>query len=198
MTVAPGDVIRVTAVTKWEAVHDVLNVYHVKHNGTTGVEDLDFRLACADSLDDSYAHIVPRQEDNLLYVNIEFYNLTQDVPILPIEWPTLTVGGVVGQGLPLQSAALVNFRTLAKRSVGRKYIGGFDETFQDFGGNLTAPAVGSMEAYADELLLGFAVDTNGFTYGNYRPATAAFNEWATREVAPIMATQRRRRKGVGA
>jgi len=197
MTIDPGDIVRVTAKMSWIGTNDIQNVYHTEHDGGTSVDESDFMLACAAHLDDAYQHVADIQENNVLYMEVDAYNLTQDQPMLPQAWPNLVNGDVVGETLPLQAAALVSFGTRVKKSVGRKYIGGIAESMQESGGELTVAARGFLQDFGDELLLGFTVSTVGFQWGNYRASDGRFAQWETATPRTIMATQRRRRRGVG-
>jgi len=197
MTVDPGDIIRVTAKMDYIGVDDIQNVYHTEHDGGTSVDESDFMLALAAHLDTAYGYVADILEDNVLFTEIDAYNLTQDAPMLPIDWPTLVNGDIVGDTLPLQAAALVSFATRTKKSVGRKYISGVAETMQEAGGQLTTAALALLQDFGDELLVGFTVSTVGFQWGNYRASDGRFAQWETATPRLIMATQRRRRRSVG-
>jgi len=197
MTIDPGDFVRVTAKMSYIGVDDIQNVFHTENDGGTSVDESDFMVALAAHLDTAYGYLADIMEDNVLFTEIDAYNITQDAPILPIDWPTLVNGDVVGETLPLQAAALVSFATRTKNSVGRKYISGVAESMQEAGGQLTTAALALLQDFGDELLLGFTVSTVGFQWGNYRYLDGRFAQWETATPRLIMATQRRRRRGIG-
>lgn len=197
MTVGVDDICKITATLLFASTNVIQNVYHVKNVGAAGVDEDDFASAAATWLDDAYTEFNPQMSDEVTYLNLNMYNITNDVPIGIYDWPVLTAGVNAGYCEPLNVAYLVAFQTGVKKSVGRKYFGGFSEANTQDGGVLDSVVYGTLGDAADILVAGFVADTQDFVAGNYREDPERFAEWTGYQVRTIAATQRRRRIGVG-
>lgn len=196
MTVQNNDVIRVTAKMH-NGTTDVQNVYHIKANGTGGINDAAAVTLIKNRLDNMYAELVPQQTDDLIYDSIEIFNVTQDTPLDEVDWPTLVDGDVVGDQLPTQVAALVRFPTQAARTQGRKYIGGVIEGDNTDGGIPDADILAALQAYAVEMMTSFVAGSGSFLFGCYRDDPERFVQFTTHLVNTVWSTLRRRRLGQG-
>src|SRR3989304_4991246 len=122
MTVELNDIIRVTARMLHAGTSAVQNQYHFRYGGAGSAEDSAIQTAIAERIDEAYTPLVPFQQDNFQYDDIQIWNVTQDRPMITQDWPILTLGTGNGAMLPLQIACLVLFRTNTARSQGRKYL----------------------------------------------------------------------------
>jgi len=197
MAVAIGDVLRITARMSFVDLGLILNVYHVKVLEDGIPDDEDFQDAITAHLDLAYSQFNALMDDHIAYVDIEMYNLTQDIPLTPQPWPTLVSGVSVGTCVPLQAAALVTFPTAGKRSVGRKYLSGLSDSALDEGGKMNQTTVNAIADYGLTIVAGTAVGNAEIYFGNYRPATNEFYRWDGVRVRSYLRTQRRRVVGIG-
>ena len=82
--------------------------------------------------------------------------------------------------------------------LGRKYLPGFTEPDSVAGGFISSAAKADVDDYADVVLAGAAAGGGDLSPGNYNETAMTFAEWETRQTAPLLATQRRRKQGSGA
>lgn len=195
--ITPGTIVQVRTNQVYDAASLMQNVFYVRHEGTEDVADFDMTAAAAVWLDDAYTEINSYINDSVVYRDIEFYNVTADVPILAENWPVLTVGGTTGVALPLQNAALVSFPTEVKRSQGRKYIAGLSEDAAAGGGLIEALLVTALDAWGLAIITGFQVDVEDFVVGHLKTIDSSFVNWQRYRVDTIMRTQQRRILGTG-
>lgn len=196
MSVAAGDVVRVVAKFSWGA-DEALNVFHVKHVGSSSVDDATFMSGVASVLETAYNYIDGFMSSGLDFTSIEAFNVTQDAPIDEVAWPTLTSGSDGGSIYALQCAPLVKFGTNVARSQGRKFIPGATETNIDGVGVVGSTFSAALLQYAIHLIVTHVIGGEDFKFGNWNEALSRFAEWAYGEVAQFVATQRRRKPGVG-
>ena len=197
MTVQVGDIIRVTCKMGY-AAGAVQNVYHYKHIGSGSVPDATFMSALGTEMNTNYTTINAYLAPGFMYHTIEAFNVTQDAPIDEIAWPSLTVGTGSGtDSYATQCAALVKFPTATARSQGRKYLGGLMEGYVGSGGLIESAFLTALGSFATAMLSGFSAGGEDFEAGNWNPSLARFAAWIAGVVADRVATQRRRRAGVG-
>lgn len=197
MTVAVGDIVRVTAKFSWGSDEN-LNVFHVKNNGSSGVDDAAFMTAVAAWLDGTWQLINTHLASGMSYVSIEGYNVTQDAPIDEVAWPTLTAGAqTTDSAYALQTAALVKFGTQVAKSQGRKFIAGLTEAGVQGAGLLNSTVASALIGFAGRLITGFTASGEQFDFGNWNDTLSRFALWTYSEIGNYLATQRRRKAGVG-
>lgn len=197
MTVEVGDILRVTAKMS-VLTDDVQNVYHYEASGTGTATDAATMTAIALALDDAYEEIVAELTTGLRYDTIEFFNVTQDVPMGEDAWPNQVTGSAVGEILPLQCSAVCLFGTATARSQGRKFLPPMKEEASDSRGVVNAATITAILLLIIELLTGVTVGTLTFHPGNWNLLLTRFAEWISGTINPVMKTQRRRVAGVGA
>lgn len=197
MTVLGGDVMRVTANMVVNGSDLIQNVFYVKMDDAGEEEDVTVRQAVAAHLDTAWQNLESKISPQVVFTTIEFYNLTQDVPMLPITWPSPPVGSAVGALLPLQTGILVSFPTLAKRSTGKKYLGGLTISAITEGGRVETGHIGSAGLWAEDIIGTILADDSILYVGHVQKLTGTFVIWDQYLVSGIIATQRRRRIGVG-
>lgn len=197
MTVYGLDILRVTANQVVNSSDAIQNVFYFQMDAGGEESDTDTRNAIAAHLDAAWLNLESKISPQCVFTNIEFYNVTQDVPMLPRAWPTPPVGTAVGAMLPLQTCPLVTFPTLTKRSTGKKYLGGFTISAITVGGQLEAGHIASLGLWKDDIMSTILIDDSVGYIGHLQKSTGNFVIWDQGFVNPIVATQRRRRIGVG-
>jgi len=135
MAVAIGDVLRVAAIQKFNAIDDVVNVLHF---GVTAVptpnDDATLLSDLASRVGSAWVMMQSQLVNNLEPDNLTVFNVTQDAPVGITSWGGGYTGGTsVGEAIPLFSAALVLLSTAVKRKQGRIYIGGLSEAANNDG-----------------------------------------------------------------
>jgi len=196
MTVAQGDVLRVTAKMSY-GVEDVQNVYHFLTTGSGTLSDSAAMTVIAQLIDDAMDELDLLTSDQLAFDTIEFYNLTQDTWMGEDDWPTQTVGGSPEDMSPPQICHLALFNTDTLGSQGRKFLPGPTANFIGADGTPASGQLTTIGLYAAELLLGAISGTVVFKPGNFRKATSTFLEWVLAIIPDFYATQRRRYYGSG-
>jgi len=201
MSVESNDVIRVTARMNHAGISAVQNQYHFQYRGVSPAGDAVVEAAVAGRLDAAYTFLIPYQETNFVYSDIQVWNVTQDRPMVTQSWPTLTLGTGNGAMLPLQVALLVLFRTPVARSQGRKYLPPSILATSIGGGLFSQAYIDAAFDWADELVASVPATPGSLAIGNYRyPAEgvpARFADWINFTVGQYARTQRRRVFGVG-
>jgi hypothetical protein len=197
MTVNVNDVVRVTAEMSMDYAGEVQNVYYVQLDTGSAVDDEDFMDEVADALEDAYTYLLPHLSPNYNFDTIAFYNVTQDVSMGDIGWPTLTVGTNTSGMTTPQVAAQVDFRASGTNGLGRKYIGGVGEDAVD-SGTMTPTFLTALANYAAQLLLSVVIGSSGASFGHLSGTEQVFVQWIEALLATVLATQRRRKAGVGA
>lgn len=194
--VDPGDVVLVK--TKFTlGAEKIMNTHHFRNEGVTGVTTADWVAGVNNYMQNLYNGLLGRLSDEWSTDTIESFNLTQDLPLDERTWPTPLTGASPGESLPYQCAALLTFPTQAKRSLGKKFLGGLEEGSTGPAGSLSAAFISSLETFVITYLIGFTAGPNPSVPGNYRAAIEQFIPYVTGIVELLISTQRRRKPGVG-
>jgi len=196
-TPIPGHRVRVTAVMQALGGVTIENVYDVQCTaGGTGDDD-DVMQHLAAWLDGAYTHLTGLQVNAMTYVEVRGFDVSADTPLPTVAWPSLTTGSGGGEPTPYGVAALVLFRTLKARVVGRKYLGGFNEALWASGEILVA-ALPAFLSFAAEIAAGPGLSVAGgeYEYKIYDKLGVARDTIAS-VVRSVAAYQRRRRPGRG-
>lgn len=197
MPVQPGDVVRIVARMEKDGTEDNLNVYHTKHMGSTNITNSGFMTAVAARLDSAYTKLKSELTTDLEFIEVEFYNVTQDVWMGTEGWPTLVAGLNTAEELPSQVSALVTFRTATTQHPGKKFLGGYTEDVNAGDGVLSAGGLTQLGLYVVELLLTMVIESNAVFFGNYNYVLPRWAQWVAGAVDTIWSTQRRRKPGIG-
>jgi len=197
LTVQPGDVIRCTEHFTWDGSEDFVNIWHYKHAGASPLTDAEVMTGLASEIDGTLGFLIEDQSELLVMGLIEFYNLTQDLPMGSLPHPENTDGALATEPLPTQCAGLCTFRTADKRSVGRRYLPGFTEADSSDGGEVSVGTLANLAAYAAALIGGTTISGATFECGHWRKTYETFSKWVLPIVDTLYRTQRRRVKGVG-
>jgi hypothetical protein len=151
----------------------------------------------AAAIDQAYSRFSTVMSNSLIFDTIEFYNVTQDLPMGEVAWPVQVGGGDATDGLPPQIAAQINFVTGLPRSQGRKYFGCFTEQHSEDDGYVSSSLLAWLALAAADLLLGAVSGGTTWSIGHYKVSTSTFIQWLSAIVPIVFATQRRRKAGVG-
>jgi hypothetical protein len=134
---------------------------------------------------------------SVTYEDITIHNVTQDVTIGVMTWPTLTVGTGSGEALAPGVALLIKWTTGFIKELGRKFLGGFTEGGAG-GGGWTSPALSAAADMVVALAGPLTPILLGSTYlvGLYNKS-AVFHAFTAAVVSGVAAYQRRRRQNRG-
>lgn len=197
-TVNVGDVVQITARLRYGGVDAIENIFYVRHEGTAAVDAATFITQAGLYMESCYTTLQLDLSDDVQYEDITYYNVTQDYPMGQEEWPSLTAGTATVDATATQVAFQVNFTTQIKRTQGRKYIGVLTEASVNAGGIVAPTTVTALKNFALAVLSNFSVGAESFEVGHVKASTGAWIPWIGYSVPLLVATQRRRKQGVGA
>lgn len=199
MAVNNQDVIKVTARMRWADAVDVQNVFTAVLASGTYVTDDEAKDDLAEWVDDMYAIVDDVLPTNLVFDDLDFFNLTQDEPLGTLSWPTMTTGQAGTNEIAASGvAAVLTAFTSIVRVHGRKYFGPIAETFID-GGYLNSTVIAGMASVIALWITPFTGGTSGETWapGVWRRLTSGFAAFRDGVVRNVPGYQRRRKAGVG-
>ncbi len=192
-----NDVIEVSARGEFNGIEDVVNVFQFQ---LTSVGDVTEAVTLTDlsvHLDNIFGNLGASQTDDFVYRDLTFRNITQDLVLGVIPWPTLTVGGSASGNLPPGVAGVINMATNVARVVLRKFIGGLGVGILDANGTFTGSLLTILGSFASDLLATLVVGGNDWEYGFFSPKTLAFEVPVGATITDIPGYQRRRKQGRG-
>src|SRR5438034_335734 len=111
MATAANDVCKIVAVMQGPQIQEEANIYHVKVVSTAFTNDTSFMNDAAAYLEDIYTNILSQISNQVAFIRIDGFNLTQNYPLPTVAWPTLTTGSSGGDPLPPGVCALLVGRT---------------------------------------------------------------------------------------
>lgn len=195
--VNPNDKITVTAHLQTGVGNTINNVFTFRYEGIGTQADEASMQDLALKLEDFYSALNSHIVDNVAYVDISGFNVTQDRPMPTVNWPTLTAGGSTSDPLPDGVSGLMLLRTGIKRVLGRKFIGGLAEG-DNTAGVWESTLVAALAAAGAELIGSFL---GGQTGALWLPGVidklGAFWSFIETFASNNPAYQRRRRPGRG-
>lgn len=197
MAVNPGDIVRITARMLRGGIDDVVNVYHFRNDTVAPVTDAAFMADMANFLDLRYQAINADIPGNISYTNIEGINVTQNLLLPAVAWPTLVNGVAPGEALPQQVSPCVYWRTLRPKTRASKFLPAYNEAANTGQGVLSAIAVTALQLYGDAFVGVIVQGGLTLAFGAYNKPLNRFTPVVAAVVAPIFRTQKRRRQGVG-
>lgn len=196
MSVAVGDIVRITAKMRWFGTDDVQNVFTYKVLLNATLDDDEFMSVVADVLDSAYNNLLGGQSTQFTYESIDGINLTQDVLLPEVAWPVLTAGASATTIVPQQLAICAFWPTTTPKVRTSTFFGGFVIAAIAALGDITAANVTQVLAAANELSNFDTVELD-MEKGSLNPITSVFTPSGTPQVPTRWRTQRRRRVGVG-
>jgi hypothetical protein len=198
MTVTVGSTVKCTAKMQIGGAIDLQNVFYAKLASGSAVDDDDARADLAEWIDDMFTPLAPYMAAVVTFDEIDFFNVSQDYPMGPEVWPTLTVGTSAGTLGVSGVAVVLTAYTEYVRTNGRKFFGGMAEGA--FTGNVVAGAILTAAATTAALWLApFVGATSGQTWtpGIWSTVASAFRAFRAIVIRDIPGYQRRRKPGVG-
>jgi hypothetical protein len=197
MAVAPQDVIRIDVIGDFNGTNALVNSYQFKHTSGTSISDADFLTDLAALLRALYDAMKALWTALVIWRRIRAQNLTTGLLVGELDFSTPVTGTATGDQGAIQSAALVTLKTNVPRVVMRKYLP-ICENGVDGTSRLTSATVTVLNTFGTALLTP-QTGLSGHTYvfGFKSPKTSNFEIPLTRATASVVATQRRRRPGVG-
>lgn len=198
MATVSGNIIRVSARQKFNAIDDIVNVFHFTVQANPDATDQAVLDEAAGKMSLAWAEIVGLITNNISPNVVDVYNVTQDYPLGSTAWGSLYTGGTAsGEGLPTGVAALILWNTAVKRVQGKTYLGGFSEATQN-DGQFTGGTVTDMATFANVMLdLTPVVGDCSLLLGVWSAAAGEMRPIVSRRIVEIAAYQRRRRPGRG-
>jgi len=191
-----GDVLRVTPELKLSRgqVHE--NVFYFRNDGLGTATEGQAEADISQFLDDFYGNFQGRLSSATEFVQIHYFNVTQNAPMSVDTWPSMVNGGDGGQTLPAGASAILGLPTGVLRVRGRKYFGGFTES-DNIGDQISSGLAGDILAASVDLIGSFLGASLTAWLPGVLDQSGAF--WAFTEAALslLWASQRRRRFGTG-
>lgn len=199
MTVAVGDIIRVAVRMVGPQGQDIMNVFHVQHKGTTGVQDAVFLTSLETWIDNAYTTLNTVIEATQEPVDIKVDEVAFSGGVWQIvrNIATIAWGGTFNSSASGDNYApgvcfLILFRTLIGKVLGRKFIGVLTETGLGDNGIPISTQITALTNFANAILAGFVSDSNQFDPGVPSTRTGFFEEFVEAQISSEPAYQRRR------
>lgn len=197
MPVALNNVLRVDVRGDFDTTEDLVNVYQFRVDAITDPSDTAVLNDFSVYMRAGYAAMAGLWAANIVWRGVRIANLTTDTLVGEINFTTNVVGTASGDQGAIQAAGLLSLKTNVPRVVMRKYFP-VAESSIDGTSRLTTAASNLIATWGTNLLGGFVgASNNDYQFGYLSPKTSSFVVPTTRVVSPIIATQRRRRPGVG-
>lgn len=198
MAVNQNDILRVAARMHLGTHGDLVNVYHFRKSDATPQTDGETRVDLSLWIDELYDEIDNYLSVDLDFIDINYFNVTQDRPLGSGLWPTLVAGTRTGHPLPAQLAVFLQGNTGYSRNWARKFIGGFSENENSATGFLEALLLSAMAGFAARWLSGPVAAMTG----DWDPVVFHYDLNDYREIIEVIirnvwSTVRRRRAGRG-
>lgn len=199
MSVAPGDIIRVSARHSFNATEDNVNVFHFGIAAApTPNTDAALLADMASHLGVAYTELEAYRNTALAAVDITIYDLSNDRPIGVTAWGAGYTGGTgSGESMPHADCCLVLIPTGVKRTQGRIYLSPFAESRQSAGqwdSTLGAAIEMFMNALTDN---GVGPNGGAFNFGIRKESDGLLYAPASFRMQSLVAYQRRRKPGRG-
>lgn len=196
MTVAIGDIVRITARLVLDGSFDVVNVFHFVVAVQDAVNDSAFMEEVADQFDVLYTKINTEVTNRVSYVAVEGQNITQDVLLPSKAWPILVAGIASDSMLPETVSACVFHRTLTPRVRAAKFLPPMTQG-SNVGGTIISGTLSNITDFGNLLTLSLQTLLIELTYVAFNRLLGTTTP-VTQAIAPVRwRTQRRRRVGVG-
>lgn len=196
MTVAVGDIVRITAKLLLNNIDDIVNVYHFSVAVNNTLNDTAFMTEMASAMDTLYTIINANVHPLVSYSSVEGQNISKDELLPSRAWPILTVGTNSSEMIPEMCSPCVFHRTLKPRVRASKFLPPTGENAQ-IDGALVASAIVLLQAFGDSLTTGLTTTNLGLTYVAFNRLLSTSTVVTQALVPSRFRTQRRRRLGVG-
>lgn len=197
MTSVQFDVFAVTAkMTISGSASDVQNTMHWRQETPGALTDAQVLTDLSTVLDALYTGINLDVSDIQDYVEISVKNVTQNLLLGSIAWPTLVTGGSATDPVAFQVVALLLMKSAVPRVFGRLNLGVFAEN--DLGGsNWQGTVVTNVLALGAFLLLPFVQVSATWRYVIFNRVLSTVTLPNSTGMTIAARTQRRRSRGIG-
>lgn len=155
--------LRITAVMNHSDQAIVENVFHVLCTTTPTGDDTDVMTDMAAWLDNAYDEIDSLMSNQLNFVEVRGFDVSADAPLPVVAWPALVTGGSATDRTAFGVAALIVFRTLKARVLGRKFIPALTEAVTE-GNDITNTFITALVSWAIVIFAGPGGSESGGTY----------------------------------
>lgn len=197
MAVASGAFLRVDVIGDMDVTNQVVNTFHMQYiSGSTAsetevLEDLiELFRALYDAAKGLFTAIV-------IWRRIRVQQITSGLLVGEMDFVTPVTGTATGDQGAFQSAGLVSFKSSYPRVTMRKYLP-VSESMTTNDGRLIAGAQTLLNAFGTTLLSNMtAASARSYRFGYHSPVVGSWVLPNGRTTSPVVATQRRRRPGVG-
>ena len=203
MTVVQGEYLRVSVNFELGGGVQYQNIWHYLRDGVDVASDANTIAGIKARIEATYATIDDLVENNV----VEKLSFVDRVAWIVNDWKVESnIGTFVpdftptdtGDALPYQSAPFIVFKTTRPKSVGKKFLFPFTETWQD-STILDGTAVTAMVAFGVSALLDIGLGGDAVLLpGILRTGVEVWLTFQTAVVNDVIGSQRRRRPGVGA
>lgn len=197
MPATTNDVIEVAVFGDIDDAEDVINVYQFRRDSVGSVSDADILDGLIDFFEAVYTIAKALHTALVVWRGVRVRNLTTGTLIGEANFATPIEGTASGQMAPYQAAALISFKTNVPRVVMRKYFP-LAEAAVGATSRLDAAVATTMDNLAAAILGQHTMAPAGnWTFGYLSPKVGGFIAPTTSVISAPVATQRRRRPGVG-
>lgn len=191
------DVLRMTAKMTTVDLSSVQNVYTldvpVPGSGTI-IAILDRIVKIVELV---YAIVKGLQNTRTKYLDLDFFNITQNIPLPTRPWDLIAEGEAGSDDLAHMTAAMFSLGVDKPGVSGRKFFGGISEAALDQDGLWTNATVTDLTAASAVLLNDQVESGTTIRFGIRTGITPTFAQFVTATITNVPGSQRRRRQGVG-
>lgn len=197
MAVAPNDVIRIDVIGDFNASNALVNSYQFKHTSGTSVSDADTLTDWVALMRALYDAMKALWTALVIWRRIRVQNVTSGLLVGEADFSTPVTGTSAGVQGAIQASGLIVLKTNVPRVVMRKYMP-LAQSQQTSASTVVAGGVTLLQTFGSALLVTqTGISGHTYKYGYLSPKTGNFEEPLSRSVSTTIATQRRRRPGVG-
>lgn len=170
-----NDVIRVVAGFTYTTGGDPQsNVLHFADTGGGGISDADLLDDFGPILEVIYGLVRTSMGTAFKFIEYSVFNVTQNLVIGTLPWPTFTEGGDPGALDIAQATALLVLPTQVSQVQGRVYVGGIPES-EIANSALSAGFVAGVASMGANLLIGTIIAPSLVEYVVYNRTLLTFN-----------------------
>lgn len=192
-----GDIIRIGARFDFDALYDVVNVWHLLCEATAGRTWAELTTAVQAWLNACYASLKTPLSDEMTTGDVQVANVTQATTLGTIAWSPTWSGAGSGDQTAAGVCCFTWGRTYKPRVQIRKYFGVFPETNIADGYWVTAARTGCEDAMTYAITAGAVGQFSNIQAVAYNRTLATYEKAVSVDSSAEPAYQRRRRRGRG-
>jgi len=191
------DLLRMTAVMNTVDLSQVQNVFTLKVTSPGVLPIIDILDRIVSIAERIYAIIKGLQNTRTKYIDVEFFNITQNIPLPTRAWLTITEGELVVDDLAHMTAAMFSLGVSRPGVNGRKFFGGISEVALDQDRLWSTATVVDLALASAIMLVDQTQLSTTIQFGIITGLVPAFRQFDSAKTTNVPASQRRRRQGVG-